>query len=486
MSILDHKQQYETAKDPSHDQDFGKCFWFCGSMRLHKKKIDKGIVNDDIVQEQIVNQLQSEPDDQVGTYFKLNGSFADSDLSNSDEDQNQIQENGHAEDNNRFGMWFGLSGRKRRAESMANLLEGGGKQDEDLVFNDELENIDAQFKAIEQLVMDSFDQIDFGPSNSKSFDTGNKSHKEFEKNNASEIIIPHREERKEKVNSEEISNVIDVMETDYHLQNEQSQYDEVRKNVHDEEVSEESIVEEFVKDDYAMNMKFHEDDLEFVNTYLSGTTQPLKVEEEQPVVFEDTRNTHNKHSSSNKTEETPRMLLKRQMHISSSTVAAADDSNEDYHTSEDEENKNTHFKRGTSFRRSIVIEDEVGTTEKRKQSTGGTCVSVAFMAVNSSSQDDSAKKSTNQQLKGILNFLENMVIDEESLSLYYGAVRTLHTLYWDLKDSKDEDGSSKSLSSVLNFLVVHEWPKVMLSCFKKLKMCYPHVFMQEPDAEVCC
>ena len=106
----------------------------------------------------------------------------------------------------------------------------------------------------------------------------------------------------------------------------------------------------------------------------------------------------------------------------------------------------------------------------------------------------SGKVTTHQRLKGILNFLDNMVLDDESLGLYYDSVRQLHTIFWDLKDKKNsaaqptaESGSentTETLSSALNFLVVHEWPKVMLGCFKKLKAAYPHVFVEETSPEV--
>lgn len=452
MSILDHNQQYEVPKENTANQDFGKCFWFCGSMRLHRNRTEVKIVEDEIS----VHEQQTDSDNQIGTYFKLNGSFAESDLSNPDDDDNndydidasKVQENGYSENDSGDGMWFGLSGRMRRAESFENLLQDNDKNvsDQQFAYNDELDNIDAQFKAIEQLVLDSFEQIDFGESkDSKAIDEI-----EFmEKTNGIENLDGEGKHSFDRVNIF----IPDVTSMDFQTPLNEETCD--TKKV--EKVEEESIVQKVVKDNFAI------DNFDFAISDMNGSSM---IEEEDM----------EKEKKSPTKKQTPRVLQKRLVN------AADQDSNDDYDTSEDEGNRN--FKRGTSFRRSIVIEDEVENREKRKKSTGGTCVSVAFMAVNASTQDESSKKSTNQQLKGILNFLENMVIDEESLYLYYDAVRTLHTMYWDLKGVKKEDNPSESLSTVLNFLVVHEWPKVMLTCFKKLKSSYPHVFMEEPDAEV--
>ena len=281
-------------------------------------------------------------------------------------------------------------------------------------------------------------------------------------------------------------------------------------------VEEELLQEEHVKEDFQVN-----DDMgiEFINTYLSSTDvqdstqrqqQEKPVQHKHDIEHQRSRSTPESRTTSS---EPPRMLLKRQVHLtssSSSLLSTANDGNNsdiennntnkgfesrsEYDSSEDESNR-TKLTRNRSFRRSIIIEDDE-VSVRRKKSVGGTSVSVAFIAINKKPGDsgEPAKVTIHQRLKGILNFLDNMVLDDESLGLYYDSVRQLHTVFWDLKGKKDSDvisggggdgGDGETLSSALNFLVVHEWPKVMLGCFKKLKASYPHVFVQEISSEVC-
>ena len=270
-------------------------------------------------------------------------------------------------------------------------------------------------------------------------------------------------------------------------------------------VEEDILQEEHVKEDFEMN---NEMGVDFINTYLSLST-PDSQDAKSPrpeVEFEHQRSRSMPESmpTTNRptTSEPPRMLLKRQMQITSSTSSLPTtdgntsetenkgfESRSEYDSSEDESNQK--LTRNRSFRRSIIIEDDE-VSVRRKKSVGGTSVSVAFIAINKKAGGcGEAKVTVHQRLKGILNFLDNMVLDDESLGLYYDSVRQLHTVFWDLKSKKDSNTVSgdkekgEPLSSALNFLVVQEWPKVMLGCFKKLKASYPHVFVQEVLPEVC-
>ena len=738
MSILDYNQQYQAIHGDVDgiEEDAGKLFWFSGSMRLNKKKKGKAIVTEDVLSEQTNQIVESKPlgselEDfnnhsayhnhpqdfhNAGTYFKLNGSFGDSDLSQSDIGESpEPHLNGEDIDNGEdsaIGTWFGLSGRRRRAESMQNLLDvDKGEPDEPEISNEQLDNLDAQFKAIEQMVLESFDDIDFGlPEHSKEKekpfgvdvdhqkessneklsnvfngkspqnidtidqkkqieqpaekqnditafqhdpvrfdvkpDVGKELHqnvkevatehelnrnpkdlpnKQIKKNATTktkkhEDLLHGKKKSKDSLDTKktdtEVNNVkhrvIGSTKTESKIQNtspnelqtktnqiknkkqnatnkksktldtdkptetasktkhvkklhhhnrndptsntsaardkprtkkayvrtnssgivrsrteefekiskdapvqdasgnavpkisKTSNRDKVksknpsRKRIDSNEtdkkatsetptVSEDNIEQVQVADNYAMN----DLDFEFIDTYLKESEQKqtpaLTTSDSRPIPGDLPMQDENDRATLTESRaEPPRALLKRQMLTASSVNSSMDES--DFATTDDEDSGGKSLKRGTSFRRSIVIEDDEGpSADRRKKSTGGTCVSVAFMAVNTSAnQDGSAKKETNQQLKGVLNFLENMVLDEESVGLYYDAVRILHTIFWDLKDEKktSQQTSNESLSSVLNFLVVHEWPKVMLSCFKKLKASFPNVFMEEPDAEV--
>ncbi|XP_066925330.1 uncharacterized protein [Clytia hemisphaerica] len=295
-------------------------------------------------------------------------------------------------------------------------------------------------------------------------------------------------------------------------------------------VEEDVVVEQHVADDFAPNT--NDLGMDFINTYLTSSStdelEKIEIDTQKPSsrvsneLKTSTRDTtpsksndmvdHRRSASMPEsmtqkpsmtiTQQPPRMLLKRQMHMSGSTsslpttdgnLSESDrnfESRSEYDSSEDE--ANSKLTRNRSFRRSIIIEDgEVAL--RRKKSIGGTSVSVAFIAINKKDGEKEGKVTTHQRLKGILNFLDNMVLDDESLGLYYDSVRQLHTIFWDLKDKKNSaaqptaesggESNVETLSSALNFLVVHEWPKVMLGCFKKLKAAYPHVFVEETSPE---
>lgn len=296
------------------------------------------------------------------------------------------------------------------------------------------------------------------------------------------------------------------------------------------QVEEELVVMENVKDNLAVND--NEDLLgdlgeDFIDMYLKANESPDASHHEEERVRESITDsdlfasptpsytpTPKAPITKTPSEPPPRLLLKRQMHISSTSSTSSlpgtttstgadgdqhshhhhhrrshssqtEDSRSEFDSSDDDSNQK--LTRNRSFRRSIIIEDgEVSV--RRKKSIGGTSVSVAFIAINKKPGEKEGKVTVHQRLKGILNFLDNMVLDDESLGLYYDSVRQLHTVYWDLKGAKNEDSNSgnegETLSSALNFLVVHEWPKVMLGCIKKLKAAYPHVFQEEETPEV--
>ena len=155
---------------------------------------------------------------------------------------------------------------------------------------------------------------------------------------------------------------------------------------------------------------------------------------------------------------------------SKNTISNAE-SDDDYESSEDESNMT--FQRSTSFRRSIVIEDEVG--EKRKKS--GVCVSVFFTPISPSKGEEIGESGGNycSTLKAILNYLDNMTVSEENFGKIFESVKRLHSIFWELKDQGDKiDNNGECFSSVLDYLVVQEWPKIIVGCLRKLKLASPH------------
>ena len=149
--------------------------------------------------------------------------------------------------------------------------------------------------------------------------------------------------------------------------------------------------------------------------------------------------------------------------------------------SSDGDEENTSLSRGTSFRRSIVIDDEV---DSNKQKKGEVCISVFFQPVNG--ETDSSLSPSCQKFKNILNYIDNLAIEEESFGIHFDAVRQLHQIFWDLKDNQDkpDTSSSEKLTTVLDYLVAQEWPKVILGCLKKLTKAYPRVFIESNSPEV--
>ena len=149
--------------------------------------------------------------------------------------------------------------------------------------------------------------------------------------------------------------------------------------------------------------------------------------------------------------------------------------------SSDGDEENTSLSRGTSFRRSIVIDDEV---DSNKQKKGEVCISVFFQPVNG--EIDSSLSPSCQKFKNILNYIDNLAIEEESFGIHFDAVRQLHQIFWDLKDNQDKPDTSpnENLTTVLDYLVAQEWPKVILGCLKKLKKAYPRVFVESNSPEV--
>ena len=149
--------------------------------------------------------------------------------------------------------------------------------------------------------------------------------------------------------------------------------------------------------------------------------------------------------------------------------------------SSDGDEENTSLSRGTSFRRSIVIDDDV---DSNKQKKGEVCISVFFQPVNG--ETDPSLSPSCQKFKNILNYIDNLAIEEESFGIHFDAVRQLHQIFWDLKDNQDkpDSSSSENLTTVLDYLVAQEWPKVILGCLKKLKKAYPRVFVESNSPEV--
>ena len=189
---------------------------------------------------------------------------------------------------------------------------------------------------------------------------------------------------------------------------------------------------------------------------------------------------NDKDSSSVKSEKTP-LTMSRVIRKSSSILKKGVSKSLDYSSSEDEAIQS--LKRSRSFRRSIVIQDEEGEA-KKKQS--GIFVSINFItpSLPFSKESDEVKTSdVHQSLRSVLLFLENMVVSIATFAEYFDAVKQLHTMFWELKGSQ-ENKTKNSFSSVLNYLVYSDWPKVVLSCLKKLMMSYPHVFTEYECIEV--
>ena len=167
----------------------------------------------------------------------------------------------------------------------------------------------------------------------------------------------------------------------------------------------------------------------------------------------------------------------------------SDDSicNEDSFVEVSDEEPNAYFERGTSFRRSIVIQDEV-TQNHHRQSSGGVTHVSAFYFTPISPQSESdivPEQIICKQAKELLNYLDNIIISDETFGRDFEVIKRLHALFWELKDGHYKNNNNQgTLSSVLNYMVVQEWPKVFVGVFRKLKAAFPHVF-QEHDTEVC-
>ena len=569
-------------------------------------------INEDVVIENHIpldENVYEESPVNNGTYFKLRGSDSDYGEEEVEEDffpnppealvdsfEESYTIDDYGEDT---GTWFGFSGRKRRAESLENLL-----------LDDNNENIDvaADFDEIDQLVMQSFDEL--GDSAPQSPDIEEPNHNlvteeanivrgqvfeepfdtlydsapqppDIEEPNhnlvtediniikelVTEETIPEvsldvtlqqnteildaflREEYKEDELSEYLTNQNDSSEYQNN-QNDSSEYQNTLNlehndlppdrydSDHDNEYSlpngydsdseneiysdhdehaqdspryESKLSERIIsqnknqmkilylfenksnvtspnvkirnklKETSVKNNETDSDDLEdgdVVDSYNRDNTTNELLEEEivatgvpiehsavDPIYLEATTN-----------ETTPRR--KRTI----SNITSSDENNGDFESSEDEEN--LAFQRGTSFRRSIVIEDEEG--EKRKKGAG-VCVSVFFTPISPTNklEPDTDNRSYCPKLKAILSYLDNMMVSEENFGEIFDNVKTLHSIFWDLKDGDGKTGNTmESLSSVLNYLVVQEWPKIFLGCLRKLKMEYPHVFQEANDAEV--
>lgn len=215
---------------------------------------------------------------------------------------------------------------------------------------------------------------------------------------------------------------------------------------------------------------------DFIDAYLTQ-----KQESEDVLVADDNALQHSEPISS-----TIPHSLKRQTHVASiSSVSRDDTSTGDLSSSEDE--RNVSLRRNRSFRRSIVIEDEEG-MKRRRKSTGGTCVSVFFTPVSPTrnSNNDGCRQTICQQFKEVLTQLDHMVVSETNFGKDFEAVKKLHSLFWEAKEAenkKKKNSKTESLSSVLNYLVVQEWPKIILGCLRKLKSSYPHVFQECSDVE---
>lgn len=174
---------------------------------------------------------------------------------------------------------------------------------------------------------------------------------------------------------------------------------------------------------------------------------------------------------------------------------SADDDNQSFVDTSDDEISSNLGTRGTSFRRSIVIEDEVNSNHSRQSSGAGGVTHVsAFYYTPSSVKDSPSPKSSSPipkntkcaEAKELLNYLDNIVLSETTFGRDFEIIKKLHSLFWELKDDDAKAGggnSPDSLNTVLNYMVVQEWPKVFVSVFKKLKLLFSHVF-QEHDPEV--
>ncbi|XP_004206522.3 uncharacterized protein LOC101237114 [Hydra vulgaris] len=151
----------------------------------------------------------------------------------------------------------------------------------------------------------------------------------------------------------------------------------------------------------------------------------------------------------------------------------------DYSSSEDENNKS--LKRSRSFRRSIVIQDEEGEIIKNQS---GVFVSINFITPLAQFNKENSKDmniDTHQRLRSLLLFLENMVVSVATFAEYFEAVKQLHSIFSELNGDIHKGYSVKTkddCSSMLNYLVYSDWPKVILSCMRKLVASYPNVFTE--------
>ncbi|XP_065654091.1 uncharacterized protein LOC101237114 [Hydra vulgaris] len=151
----------------------------------------------------------------------------------------------------------------------------------------------------------------------------------------------------------------------------------------------------------------------------------------------------------------------------------------DYSSSEDENTKS--LKRSRSFRRSIVIQDEEGEIIKNQS---GVFVSINFITPLAQFNKENSKDmniDTHQRLRSLLLFLENMVVSVATFAEYFETVKQLHSIFSELNGDVHKGYSVKTkddCSSMLNYLVYSEWPKVILSCIRKLVTSYPNVFTE--------
>ena len=192
---------------------------------------------------------------------------------------------------------------------------------------------------------------------------------------------------------------------------------------------------------------------DFIDSYLKNAEKEVKNIPTEEVISSE--NIQQQHSAMDPVflDKKPNQL-KRQNHVKSSSSSVAKSFESDDYISEEDGN-NCNLKRNRSFRRSIVIEDEVGL--KRRKSTGGACVSVFFTPISPKQQaDDKASKQTIcQQFKEVLTQLDNMVVSEVNFGKDFEAVKKLHSLFWEVKDAEKKQESKEknpeSLSSVLNY-----------------------------------
>ena len=145
---------------------------------------------------------------------------------------------------------------------------------------------------------------------------------------------------------------------------------------------------------------------------------------------------------------------------------------------------------------SEVEEDEMEEQEEAMMVAGISMVSEDECRATSGDEVNSAPPPLHSlkcgEAQELLTYLDTILINDDTFGRDFDVVKRLHALFWDLRDSSKAVGGDaeqrmearETLTAVLNYMVVQEWPKVFVGVFKKLKLTFPHVF-QEYEPEVC-